>query len=74
MSFEPVRELRTALRYVEEFQGPAEDFKLAISDEMNDAMNANMAIIGDKILSRGWMPDGFEQRDGYRVFRFKEFD
>ncbi len=30
-----------------------------------------MAIIGDTVLSRGWYPDGFEQHDGYRVYKYK---
>jgi hypothetical protein len=74
MSNQPLRDVNAALRYVDKFRGAAEDFKLAISDELNDAMGANMAIIGDKILRRGWMPDGFEQRDGHRVYRYKAVD
>jgi hypothetical protein len=74
MTCDPLRELNAALRYIEDFQGAAEDFELVISDELNDAMGANMAIIGDKVLDRGWIPDGFEQRDGCRVYRYKAVD
>ena len=29
----------------------------------------NMAIIGDGILKAGYMPDGFDQKNGYRVYK-----
>ena len=31
----------------------------------------NMAIIGDAILARGLEPDGYEQKVGYRVYKYK---
>jgi len=74
MTLKPIRELKVALEYIDNFEGLAEDFELAISDELNDAMGVNIAIVTDKILARGWMPDRFEQYDGYRVYRYQELD
>ncbi|BDD05280.1 hypothetical protein AUTU_27630 [Aureibacter tunicatorum] len=45
---------------------------LMISDEINDAMGMNMAIITDEILKKGYMPNGFEQKDGYRVYKYQK--
>ena len=50
-------------------------FELAISDDVTfagqpDAMGAGMAIIVDGILGQGYVPDGFEQRDGYRLYSY----
>jgi hypothetical protein len=74
MRIQPIRELEVALTCIETFDGAPEGFKLVISDELNDAMGMNMAMITDKILGRGWMPDGFEECAGYRVYRYKESD
>ena len=51
-------------------------FELAIADDLTfgdrpDVMGAGMAIILDAILARGYRPDGFEQREGYRLYRYK---
>lgn len=50
-------------------------FELAISDDVTfagqpDTMGAGMAIIVDGILGQGYMPDGFEQRNGYRLYSY----
>jgi len=31
----------------------------------------NMALIGDAVLARGLMPDGYEQKVGYRIYKYK---
>jgi hypothetical protein len=36
------------------------------------AVGLNMALILDHVLARGWLPDGYEQRDGYRIYRYKD--
>jgi len=36
-----------------------------------DSWGAGMAVVLDAILAQGYGPDGFEQRDGYRVYRYK---
>jgi hypothetical protein len=56
---------------IESFAGAPEDFVLPISDEMQDPIGVNMAIITDCVLAKGWEPNGFEKREGYRVYRYK---
>ncbi len=50
-------------------------FELAISDDVTfagqpDTMGAGMATLVDGILAQGYIPDGFEQRDGYRLYSY----
>ena len=68
----PLKSVEAALRAVDERAKQLESFTLPISDSLQDAMGLNMVIILDRILSHGrWMPDGFEQRSGFRVYRYK---
>ena len=53
-------------------------FELAISEDFTfagrpDKEGAGMAIVLDAILAQDYTVDGFEQRDGYRVYRYKPF-
>ena len=50
-------------------------FELAISNDSTfagqpDTMGAGMAIVVDGILGQGYVPDGFDQRDGYRLYSY----
>ncbi len=63
--------IEDARNYVTESFNKKEE-TLLISDELNDGMGLNMTIIVDGILKRGYMPDGFEQKDGYRVYKYKK--
>ena len=40
-------------------------------DGKQDNMGMGMAIILDAILARGFVPDGFTQQDGFRVYHYK---
>ena len=71
---EPFARLEDALAYVESYEGTAEDFTLSIPDFLLDPVGANMAIITDKTLKKGFMPDGFEQKAGYRVYKYKALE
>lgn len=71
MKTDPIDSIEQARALIESFSREAEDFTLAISDELQDAIGLNMAIITDYILKKGWEPDGFSQHDGYRVYRYK---
>ena len=55
---------------IREFAGAAEEFKLRVPDEMNDPVGVNMAIILDEVLAKNWVPDGFRQEDGYRIYEY----
>ena len=68
----PFKDVDEVLKYVDEFQGEAEELELAISDALQDPIGINMALITDRILKKGWEPDGFEEKDGYRVYKYKE--
>ena len=43
---------------------------LSISDELIDPIGMNMAIIADSVLKAGYMPNGFDQKDGYRIYMY----
>ena len=45
---------------------------LLISDELNDPVGMNMAIIGNEILGLGYNVNGFEQKEGYRIYKYKK--
>ena len=54
-------------------------FELAISDDSTfagqpDTMGAGMAVVVDGILAQGYLPDGVEQRDGYRLYSYKPME
>ena len=67
----PISSLEEARNYVKEnFNGSFET--LMISESLHDQMGMNMAIIADGILKAGYMPDGFEQKGGYRIYKYKK--
>ena len=71
MATEPFKEVEAAVEYVRSFAGVAEELKLSISDELNDPVGMNMAIVTDAILEKGFEPNGFEQQQGYRIYVYK---
>jgi len=66
-----ITSLEEAKREIESYDGRPEEFALAISDQLQDPIGFNMAIICDMVLTRGWEPDGFEQEQGFRIYRYK---
>lgn len=70
----PVQSIEEALQQIDSFQGSPRDFVLAFPDALNDPVGVSMAIIGDRILSRGWLPDGYSQMPGFRIYRYKAMD
>ncbi|TKR30674.1 hypothetical protein FCE95_11240 [Luteimonas gilva] len=74
MQDRPFTDIGSALASIDGFSGLPEDFVLAISDDMQDPMGAGMAIVADRILARGWLPAGFEQREGFRLYRYGSQD
>jgi len=64
-------EVGDAVDAVRRHDGDPEDLQLAIADSMQDPVGVNMAIILDAILEKGWCPDGYQQREGYRIYRYK---
>lgn len=66
-----VSDVREALALVDAYCGEPEGFSLAVSESLLDPVGMHMAMVTDRILARGWWPDGFEQHAGYRVYRYK---
>ncbi|BBB60163.1 hypothetical protein UNDKW_1890 [Undibacterium sp. KW1] len=69
----PIRTVDEALALVAAFDGFPKDFTLAVHQSLLDPIGINMALITDRILARGWLPDGFEQRADHRLYRYREF-
>lgn len=68
----PLKTTDEAIAYItEHFKRPEET--LWIASSLNDKVGMNMAIIGDKLLKTGYLPNGFEQRSGYRIYKYKQF-
>ena len=59
---------------IEAFTGNADDFELRVSDKLQDPTGINMTIITDTILNKGWEPDGFVQKEGFRIYSYKELE
>ena len=60
----------SVLSSIDDFTGRPEEFVLAISDALQDPFGVSMSVITDRVLARGWLPAGFEQKDGYRLYRY----
>jgi hypothetical protein len=68
-----------AAQYMKATSFPSPGFTLAISDTFTfagraDTTGAGMALVMDSILAKGFFPDGFEQKVGYRVYRYKRME
>ena len=68
---EPIEDIDEALKTIKEHRGLPEGFQLPISDSINDSLGLNMAIITDAILKRGWLPNGFIQKEGFRIYLYE---
>ena len=67
----PIGSVEEALKLIDAFSGNPEAFELAVPETLLDAIGINMSIITDRILQRGWQPDGFTQGSGFRRYRYK---
>jgi hypothetical protein len=67
----PYTDIESAKAAIDAYNGTPEDFFLPISDELNDPVGINMAILVDVVLSKDWEPNGFEQKSGFRIYRYK---
>lgn len=70
----PFNNVNEAVSYIDAFEGNPEGLLLAISDNLQDDIGINMAIITDKILEKGWEPNGYEQNNGFRVYLYKRME
>ena len=67
----PLKTVEEARIFIQENFSSKEE-TLLISDELNDSMGMKMAIIGHGILNVGYMPDGFDQKEGYRIYKYNK--
>jgi hypothetical protein len=67
----PFRKIQEAVYFIDAFAGDDSSLRLPIDDVLQDPIGANMAIVLDRALARGWLPNGYEQHDGFRVYKFK---
>lgn len=67
-----VVDINATLAFISSFNGRAEQFRMMLTDDMNDAMGLNLAVLSDSIKAKGWLPNGFEQGEGYRVYSYTE--
>lgn len=67
-TFDPVHTDPEALERIAQFAGSPVDFMLSVHKSLLDPLGLNMAVITDRILDKGWEPDGFTQHSGWRSF------
>lgn len=67
----PITTIESAKKYISENFKDNEE-TLLISNELNDPIGMNMAIIVDDILGLGYDVNGFEQKEGYRIYKYKK--
>ena len=77
MSENIIQTTEEGIKYLDGHPPSAASFQLAISDTFTfagypDAMGAGKAVILDKIPGLGYSPDGFEQKSGFRLYRYKK--
>ena len=58
-------------------EGPT--FELAIAERFTfagapDDIGAGMAFVVDAILGQGYQPDGFDEREGFSLYRYVPLD
>jgi hypothetical protein len=58
-------------------EGPS--FELAIAEGFTfagapDDVGMGMAVVVDAILAQGYQPDGFDQRQGFKLYRYVPLD
>jgi hypothetical protein len=68
----PIASIEEGMRLADSFQGRPEDFHLIVPDALHDLVGMNMALITDRVLARAWLPNGFVQRAGCRIYRYKQ--
>lgn len=70
----PLTTVEEAREAIKKFEGAPQNFMLPVADELQDAVGISMAIITDAAIAKGWQPAGFEQREGYRIYRYAALD
>ncbi len=66
-----IETVKEAIAIIDEYQGEPQNFQLPISLKLLEPVGINMAIITDRILEKGWLPNGYKERDEIRIFKYK---
>ena len=77
MSDTMIKSAEEGIKHLEAHPPLGASFQLAISESFTfagkpDTIGAGMAVVLDKILRLGCEPDGFDQKSGFRVYRYKK--
>jgi len=72
-----IKSAEDGIEYLESHPPSGDSFQFSISDSFTfagkpDTMGAGMAVLLDRILEAGYEPDGFEQKSGFRLYRYKK--
>ena len=68
----PFKDAKEAIEYIDNFNGNASHMNLPISDSLQDSLGINMSLITDKIFDKGWEPNGYEIKEGFRIYHYKK--
>ena len=77
MNYTIIKSAEEGIKYLESHPPSGDSFQLAISESFtfagkSDTMGAGMAVVLDRILGFGYEPDGFDQKSGFRLYRYKK--
>lgn len=67
----PIANVIEALAAIDAFDGLVGEFALCLAESIHDPVGINIAIVTERILSRGWEPASVERQAGARVYRYK---
>jgi len=72
-----IKSAEDGIKYLESHPPSGDSFQLSVSDSFTfngkpDTMGAGMAVLLDRILDAGYESDGFEQKSGSRLYRYKK--
>ena len=72
-----IKSAEDGLQHLAAHSPSSDSFELPISSSFTyagkpDKVGFGMALLLDKILGMGYEPDGFEQKAGFRLYRYKK--
>jgi hypothetical protein len=74
-----IASVEQATQVIAQYNGKPTDFVLPIAQDENLTLRGEvvsrdvaMAIINDRILAKGWMPNGFEEKGQVRYYKYSQ--